>query len=394
MHQVFFRFANKDEGVARPLIDAVHRAGFGVLEPGMLSPDEPDVQRKIDQIATAECVVAFWSAAAAASKFMQAEMRHVLKAWSLNRLVLVMVDEEQLPVGLRDLPVIALRGSPEAHEKELIERICAVICGVAEQVRHDRERMELTAIAQSSRNKQAWEELYPPPAGTLKRGTFRWIIAFGVAALLVFFTATLWHLTDALWFARQPLPYINYMLMALIVGAAIGGLVVWAWTISSRRSKLGSQPLIAAQHSVRAEAGTQQIFVSYSRQDQSRVDRIVEEIVKLRYTVWIDRQSSGSQRYAGPIVQAIRTSQIVALMCSADAFKSDHVIREVYVAGENKKPFITFLLDQTEFPDDILYFVSGFPRIPIRSLQADQLRSEIARLIARDDSRASNPAYS
>jgi hypothetical protein len=32
------------------------------------------------------------------------------------------------------------------------------------------------------------------------------------------------------------------------------------------------------------------------------------------------------------------------LMCSADAFKSDHVIREVYVAGDNKKPFIMFLI--------------------------------------------------
>jgi hypothetical protein len=79
-------------------------------------------------------------------------------------------------------------------------------------------------------------------------------------------------------------------------------------------------------------------------------------------------------------VRAIRESRLVALMCSAHAFTSDHVIREVYVAGDYKKPFIAFLLDPTEFPDQFLYFISGFPRITVAALDREQLRSEIARL--------------
>ena len=89
----------------------------------------------------------------------------------------------------------------------------------------------------------------------------------------------------------------------------------------------------------------------------------------------------GSQRYAAPIVGAIRGSKLVALMCSRNAFASDHVIREIYVAGDFKKPFIAFQLDPTDFPDDILYFISGFPRIPIAGVNSEQLRSEIARLV-------------
>jgi hypothetical protein len=69
-------------------------------------------------------------------------------------------------------------------------------------------------------------------------------------------------------------------------------------------------------------------------------------------------------------------------MCSQNAFASDHVIREVYVAGDFKKPFIAFQLDATEFPDEVLYIVSGFPRVVITTIDPQQLRSEIARLVA------------
>ena len=92
--------------------------------------------------------------------------------------------------------------------------------------------------------------------------------------------------------------------------------------------------------------------------------------------------STGSGRYAAPIVQAIKSCKLVALMCSRDAFSSDHVIREIYVAGDNKKPFIVFQIDQSEFPDEVLYFTSGFPRVPVSDIDMTQLRSEINRIVA------------
>jgi hypothetical protein len=80
-------------------------------------------------------------------------------------------------------------------------------------------------------------------------------------------------------------------------------------------------------------------------------------------------------------VRAIRMSRLVALMCSQNAFASDHVICEVYVAGDYKKPFIVFQLDSTEFPDEIIYFVSGFPRVSVATIDPQQLRSQIAQLV-------------
>ena len=179
---------------------------------------------------------------------------------------------------------------------------------------------------------------------------------------------------------------LMFIAMMLLAGIAIGAGSVWAWLKWGRRRPAPTLAIVPASlaPAIRASttAPTHQVFVSYSRQDGSAVDELVKHIEKAGYTVWIDRHSTGSQRYAAPIVRAIKTSQLVALMCSQNAFGSDHVIREVYVAGDYKKPFIAFQLDQSEFPDDVLYFVSGFPRVRTDALDIQQLRSEIARLVA------------
>ena len=100
--------------------------------------------------------------------------------------------------------------------------------------------------------------------------------------------------------------------------------------------------------------------------------------------VWIDRHAgvAGTPRYAAPIVAAIKSSRLVALMCSENAFASDHVIREVYVAGDFRKPFIAFQLNQAEFPDELLYFLSGYPRVPASTVDANLVRTELLRLLS------------
>jgi len=40
-----------------------------------------------------------------------------------------------------------------------------------------------------------------------------------------------------------------------------------------------------------------------------------------------------------------------------------------------------YQLDPTEFPDEVLYFVSGFPRIPVAAIDQQQLHAEITRLV-------------
>jgi hypothetical protein len=280
MRRVFFSFAAKDRDTALPIIEAVERAGFWVR----ILSDPKDPMRNLK---TADCAVVLWSLAATQSKFVQTEIQLTLRAWSSNELVFVALDDAELPLGLRNLPVVSLKAVGDARS------IRSVIAGVR-------------AAVAAKRKEERWELI-----SSLKD----------------------------------------------------------LWTLNR-----------VERHRLPEDPPSHHFFVSYSRKDEQTVDQLVGQITQLGYTVWIDRQSTGTERYAGPIVRAIRDSRYVALMCSAQAFGSDHVIREVYIAGEHKKPFIAFLLEPIEFPDDVLYFVSGFPRVPVASLDREQLRSEIARL--------------
>jgi hypothetical protein len=175
---------------------------------------------------------------------------------------------------------------------------------------------------------------------------------------------------------------VLFLLAMLALGIALGAASMWAWSLRSNRRRQRARPTAPLQAATLSADPAHQVFVSYSRQDGSAVETLVKEIEHAGYAVWIDRHSTGSQRYAAPIVRAIKSSRIVALMCSRNSFTSDHVIREVYVAGDYKKSFIAFQLDHSEFPDEVQYFVSGFPRVQLEALDVQQLRSELARLVA------------
>jgi hypothetical protein len=410
MSEVFFTFSGLNEETALPIMDAIERAGFSVSRPPRVQPSDEwsgDLDPNKKEREAAKCVVALWSRQLRQSPFMRIQIPGFLRAWSSNRLVLIVLDNAELPLGLRDLPAISLKGADDATAiTELIDRVRTVIGSAGAE--EERRRQEDQAI-QRAEDEQAIQraedeevsfaishtppqpEAAQPAQPSRRRSRLRLIIAtaivlVGLAILdvAVFERPIIHDNLGNLVAPEEASSSLPDIAIALVVGLVIGALAVWGWTVwSRRRSKPIPKVSIGvplAALSQEAGDGAAQVFVSYSRQDGQTVDRLVDQIKKLGYTVWIDRQSTGSQRYAKQIVRAIRGSRLVALMCSAHAFTSDHVIREIYVAGDNKKPFIVFLLEPTEFPDEVLYFVSGFPRIAIASLNPEQLRSEITRL--------------
>jgi hypothetical protein len=373
---IFVSHASEDRVAALPIIEAINQAGFTAWP-----YDKPDASRADEtehRIETAQCVIVLWSRAAAASRSVQQEVRQAIQAWSADRLVLALLDDAPLPVGLSDLPTVVMSSDGDTDKKQLISRI-EVIVGRDVTV-------PSTPQPAPSRNYRRWGGVF---AGL-------------VFVLLILAGAALWGPRVAgcgpyclgapstafpLGFPTAPpkatLPSA-YTLTLLALGGAIGAMLVWALRSSLRlRSRVSSPTRATArpEHDRGKSDGAAQVFVSYSHRDETAVDQLVKQIEQLGYTVWIDRQLTGSQRYAASIVRAIRASRLVALMCSQHAFASDHVIREIYVAGDSKKPFIAFQLDPTEFPDEVLYFVSGFPRIPIGGIDQQRLNSEIARLV-------------
>ena len=59
-------------------------------------------------------------------------------------------------------------------------------------------------------------------------------------------------------------------------------------------------------------------------------------------------------------------------MCSEQAFASDHVRREVYLADKYGKAMVPIKLDGAEMPEDIEYFLAGRQWVDLTSLSEEE----------------------
>jgi len=84
-------------------------------------------------------------------------------------------------------------------------------------------------------------------------------------------------------------------------------------------------------------------------------------------TVWIaDRSLAGAQNYGPEVVQAISNCKVLAVLCSTASLHSPHVAVEVEMAFEARRPRLPLLLDNTPFPDQIRYWLTGANWIDVR----------------------------
>jgi hypothetical protein len=174
---------------------------------------------------------------------------------------------------------------------------------------------------------------------------------------------------------------VALVLVAVIVGTFSAYLIVRGIRRSKRYGSFGS-----AQDSA---APGDTVFVSFSTKDRPTVDAVVDAMKGEGIAPWIftGSQDADSGRYAIRIVRAIKASRKVAVMCSDNAFRSDEVVREIYVAGRAKKPFVAFFIDREPVlenaPEDFEYFLTGFPFVPVRGRDQKELRSDIRRVLSR-----------
>lgn len=361
----------------------------------------------------ARTLVLLWSAAAGRVEAAREKIAFAARAMTSARVLVVRLDDSELPRGLRDVearllgeraiePIAAwVRGRSigEAGEGAADDRRAADASGPVQ--RPIRERMPASAAPAAggsampqrpARTGSAQEHgpLSPPrsSAGSLGGLLAPLALALALASLL------LWRylpLRDGGQQSQTPPDTMQIVPPALAILAGTLGLValVAALRRAQQRRREEKRMLEEAFEVLRKEAPSfgisgvaapgappaspsppapsapHDIFVSYSRRDAARVAPLVARLEASGYRVWIDTSSNAVPgRFAGAIVAAIRQAKVVALMCSRHAFDSDHVVREVYVAGELGKRFVAVQLDAAPMPDDMIYFLSGFPRIP------------------------------
>jgi len=109
---------------------------------------------------------------------------------------------------------------------------------------------------------------------------------------------------------------------------------------------------------------------------------VVEAVQAQGRAVWIDKGGiAAGEGWAGEIVRAIKSAKGVIVMCSAQAFQSDHVKREVYLADRYKKPMVPVFLEAAAPPEDFEYFFAGVQWLELHKTPAGEQAAAIAKAL-------------
>ena len=99
--------------------------------------------------------------------------------------------------------------------------------------------------------------------------------------------------------------------------------------------------------------------------------------------VWIDKGGiQAGEGWAGEIVRGIKGSSGVMVMCSPNAFESDHIKREVYLADRYKKPMLPVFIADAKPPEDFEYFFAGVQWLELFRLPEAERPAAIGRALA------------
>ena len=126
------------------------------------------------------------------------------------------------------------------------------------------------------------------------------------------------------------------------------------------------------------------VFVSYARADAERVLPFVRRLEEAGVPVWIDRGGiDGGEYWAESIVQAVDESAVLLVMASGASLQSDNVLREVDLAFTGRKRMLVALLEPTEIPPRIRYYLAGMQHIDFGAAPPDESFASVLRSLDR-----------
>src|SRR5688572_11224064 len=88
------------------------------------------------------------------------------------------------------------------------------------------------------------------------------------------------------------------------------------------------------------------IFVSYSRDNQAVVRRLVEDVEALGHTVWFDEELSGGQVWWDEVLNHIRSCEVFVLAVSPATLSSTACKREYGYADDLGKPIVPIVISE------------------------------------------------
>jgi hypothetical protein len=133
----------------------------------------------------------------------------------------------------------------------------------------------------------------------------------------------------------------------------------------------------------KAMEGPTAVFISYAHADNDAVTPVVKAVEANGRPVWIDKTGiQTGDGWAGEIVRAIKGAKGMLVMCSARAFESDHIKREVYIADRYKKPMAPVFLEAAQPPEDFEYFFAAVQWLELYKVPEAERFAAIGRALA------------
>ena len=126
------------------------------------------------------------------------------------------------------------------------------------------------------------------------------------------------------------------------------------------------------------------VFVSYSRQDNDKVMELTAKLRSAGVRMWMDvRNIDGAAMWGEEIVNALSKSKVLLLLVSKSSVASQNVVKEVLLASERKGHILPIDLEQTEIPVSLKYALAGIQHIEYFRGDPDAHMSAILRALER-----------
>ena len=126
------------------------------------------------------------------------------------------------------------------------------------------------------------------------------------------------------------------------------------------------------------------VFVSYSRQDNDKVMELTAKLRSAGVRMWMDvRNIDGAAMWGEEIVNALAKSKVLLLLVSKSSVASQNVVKEVLLASERKGHILPVDLEPTEIPVSLKYALAGIQHIEYFRGDPDAHMSAILRSLER-----------